>query len=172
MHLRGWCRRQAGNFDNSGVGVDRLRRAFWNVTVGWRACNLLKMWWPETGLNRRRRPFQGRALPLSYLASVQTSWVRFCARNPASPEKMDESQETLRSKTTSDSIATPIPRAKPGWHAQGDPHECGDGRAGIRSGPTGRNDRRGRFPRIPVRRGGLYPGLFSLSPCREERRLH
>src|ERR1035437_9596782 len=31
------------------------------------------MWWPETGLNRRRRPFQGRALPLSYLASVHTS---------------------------------------------------------------------------------------------------
>ena len=29
-------------------------------------------WWPGTGLNRRRRPFQGRALPLSYLASVQT----------------------------------------------------------------------------------------------------
>jgi hypothetical protein len=29
---------------------------------GWR-------WWPETGSNRRRRPFQGRALPLSYLAS-------------------------------------------------------------------------------------------------------
>jgi hypothetical protein len=28
----------------------------------------LKMWWPETGSNRRRRPFQGRALPLSYLA--------------------------------------------------------------------------------------------------------
>jgi hypothetical protein len=25
-------------------------------------------WWPETGSNRRRRPFQGRALPLSYLA--------------------------------------------------------------------------------------------------------
>ena len=25
-------------------------------------------WWPGTGLNRRRRPFQGRALPLSYLA--------------------------------------------------------------------------------------------------------
>jgi hypothetical protein len=34
---------------------------------------LWKEWWPETGLNRRRRPFQGRALPLSYLASVQTS---------------------------------------------------------------------------------------------------
>jgi adenosine deaminase len=27
-----------------------------------------RMWWPETGSNRRRRPFQGRALPLSYLA--------------------------------------------------------------------------------------------------------
>jgi hypothetical protein len=34
-------------------------------------------WWPETGLNRRRRPFQGRALPLSYLASVQTSSCNF-----------------------------------------------------------------------------------------------
>src|SRR5208337_2282772 len=31
-----------------------------------------KEWWPGTGLNRRRRPFQGRALPLSYLASVKT----------------------------------------------------------------------------------------------------
>ena len=26
-------------------------------------------WWPGTGSNRRRRPFQGRALPLSYLAA-------------------------------------------------------------------------------------------------------
>jgi hypothetical protein len=26
-------------------------------------------WWPGTDLNRRRRPFQGRALPLSYLAN-------------------------------------------------------------------------------------------------------
>ena len=34
-------------------------------------------WWPETGLNRRRRPFQGRALPLSYLASVQTVRCNF-----------------------------------------------------------------------------------------------
>ena len=53
------------------VGVDRLRRAvgtFWNVIVARWACKLLKMWWPETGSNRRRRPFQGRALPLSYLA--------------------------------------------------------------------------------------------------------
>ncbi len=29
-------------------------------------------WWPETGSNRRRRPFQGRALPLSYLANSRT----------------------------------------------------------------------------------------------------
>src|ERR1700678_2018879 len=29
-------------------------------------------WWPETGSNRRRRPFQGRALPLSYLALACT----------------------------------------------------------------------------------------------------
>ena len=28
----------------------------------------LQKWWPGTGSNRRRRPFQGRALPLSYLA--------------------------------------------------------------------------------------------------------
>ena len=43
------------------------------VREGWgnrRIC-FGREWWPETGLNRRRRPFQGRALPLSYLASVQ-----------------------------------------------------------------------------------------------------
>jgi hypothetical protein len=45
------------------------------------------MWWPGTGLNRRRRPFQGRALPLSYLASVQTSELHWPARDPAMPEK-------------------------------------------------------------------------------------
>ena len=53
------------------VGGYRLRRAvgtFRNVIVARWACKLLKMWWPETGSNRRRRPFQGRALPLSYLA--------------------------------------------------------------------------------------------------------
>jgi hypothetical protein len=33
-------------------------------------------WWPETGSNRRRRPFQGRALPLSYLAlAMQLCWA-------------------------------------------------------------------------------------------------
>src|SRR6185437_1169560 len=37
-------------------------------------------WWPGTGLNRRRRPFQGRALPLSYLAwSAEPSIATPCA---------------------------------------------------------------------------------------------
>jgi hypothetical protein len=52
--LGGSCRRPADISGNSGLGVDRLRRAigtFWNVTVGWRARNLLKRWWPGTGLN-------------------------------------------------------------------------------------------------------------------------
>ena len=42
---------------------------------------LLIMWWPETGSNRRRRPFQGRALPLSYLASVQLEGCSFLRGN-------------------------------------------------------------------------------------------
>jgi hypothetical protein len=57
-----------------GVGVDRLRRAvgtFRNVIVARWASKLLKMWWPETGSNRRRRPFQGRlASELSVLESA------------------------------------------------------------------------------------------------------
>jgi len=32
-------------------------------------------------LNRRRRPFQGRALPLSYLASVKTFSCESCAES-------------------------------------------------------------------------------------------
>src|ERR1019366_219862 len=48
-------------------------------------------WWPETGLNRRRRPFQGRALPLSYLASVQTFRLQFPVRVPAKPERVGSS---------------------------------------------------------------------------------
>jgi hypothetical protein len=44
------------------------------------------MWWPETGLNRRRRPFQGRALPLSYLASVQTIVATSCAESGVAGE--------------------------------------------------------------------------------------
>ena len=39
------------------------------------------MWWPGTGLNRRRRPFQGRALPLSYLASVADFKLQFPVRD-------------------------------------------------------------------------------------------
>ena len=53
--------------------------------------NYFIMWWPETGLNRRRRPFQGRALPLSYLASVQTFRLQFPARVPAKPERVGSS---------------------------------------------------------------------------------
>ena len=58
------------------------------------AAKFFRMWWPETGLNRRRRPFQGRALPLSYLASVQTFELQVPARIPASPEGMGESTNT------------------------------------------------------------------------------
>ncbi len=49
-------------------------------------------WWPGTGLNRRRRPFQGRALPLSYLASVQTSLrvAISCADSDSSPARWDD----------------------------------------------------------------------------------
>jgi hypothetical protein len=54
-------------------------------------------------LNRRRRPFQGRALPLSYLASVQTSLsanfkVQFCARIPPSPDEVGESTKHCAEK--------------------------------------------------------------------------
>ena len=51
-----------------------------------RSCRLLILWWPGTGLNRRRRPFQGRALPLSYLASVQTFSCISCAESGSAGE--------------------------------------------------------------------------------------
>ena len=35
----------------------------WNQSEEMGGCKLLKTWWPGTELNRRRRPFQGRALP-------------------------------------------------------------------------------------------------------------
>jgi hypothetical protein len=41
----------------------------------------LRMWWPETGSNRRRRPFQGRALPLSYLALALQRLISGIAKN-------------------------------------------------------------------------------------------
>jgi drug/metabolite transporter (DMT)-like permease len=56
-----------------GIRAESLQAVNAAVSLG----NDLK-WWPETGSNRRRRPFQGRALPLSYLASVPlqeiTNW--------------------------------------------------------------------------------------------------
>ena len=76
-------------------------------------------WWPETGLNRRRRPFQGRALPLSYLASVQTSRCNFCAESEIAGDggralTRGANPWNTALKTTSHSIPTPIVRAKPG----------------------------------------------------------
>jgi len=43
---------------------------------------------------------------------VQTSGVRFGARDPASPEEAGDSLKLGAEKTTSDSIAIPIYRAK------------------------------------------------------------
>ena len=40
----------------------------WGCVICYESSKSFGMWWPETGSNRRRRPFQGRALPLSYLA--------------------------------------------------------------------------------------------------------
>src|SRR5271166_2735999 len=65
---------------------------------------LILKWWPETGLNRRRRPFQGRALPLSYLASVQTSRCNIL-RGFRHGRRVRVSQGSLAA-TTDDSIAT------------------------------------------------------------------
>ncbi len=64
------------------------------------------MWWPETGLNRRRRPFQGRALPLSYLASVQTS-VAISTRGFRRRRRRRVTPRTVRCNNC-DSIPTPI----------------------------------------------------------------
>ena len=42
------------------------------LSVGWilqgESCKSFEMWWPGRELNPRRQPFQGCALPLSYLA--------------------------------------------------------------------------------------------------------
>ena len=73
------------------------------------------MWWPETGLNRRRRPFQGRALPLSYLASVQTS-VASLRVESGRGRKRREHPRTVRCNNFN-SIPTPILHAKPAAHA-------------------------------------------------------
>ncbi len=61
-------------------------------------------------MNRRRRPFQGRALPLSYLASVQTSVASLRVESGRS-RKRRESPRTVRCNNSL-SIPTPIPHAK------------------------------------------------------------
>ena len=65
--------------------VDRVRRAigtFWNVIVVVKMRDSLRRWWPETGSNRRRQPFQGR-LPsmLSGLGSMQVVEEILVTRN-------------------------------------------------------------------------------------------
>src|SRR6516225_4607914 len=68
------------------------------------------MWWPGTGLNRRRRPFQGRALPLSYLASVQTS-LQIPVRDPVQTGKGGVPRTVCCNYPVS--ISTPLGCAKP-----------------------------------------------------------
>src|SRR5271169_3575652 len=64
-------------------------------------------WWPETGSNRRRRPFQGRALPLSYLA---LAWIQGRSEGPlkgvseAGRAENKDCQATAYRQTTSASI--------------------------------------------------------------------
>jgi hypothetical protein len=44
---------------------------YWNVMerdFRFRGLQVVEMWWPGRELNPRRQPFQGCALPLSYLA--------------------------------------------------------------------------------------------------------
>ena len=55
-----------------------------------------KEWWPETGLNRRRRPFQGRALPLSYLASVQTHCTLLRGVQPSAETEAGSTNNALQ----------------------------------------------------------------------------
>src|SRR5580658_8060385 len=71
----------------------------------------LQEWWPGTGLNRRRRPFQGRALPLSYLASVQTS-VAFLRVDFGGCRKKWRGHEQ-RAATTQPVYQFPFARDKP-----------------------------------------------------------
>ena len=63
---------EAADFECSSVAQrSSLRRVFGGLSR-----KPLGRWWPGTGSNRRRRPFQGRALPLSYLASALTTRQR------------------------------------------------------------------------------------------------
>jgi hypothetical protein len=57
-------RREVWSVD-SGIALASALGRFWLISRK----SINAKWWPGTGSNRRRRPFQGRALPLSYLAS-------------------------------------------------------------------------------------------------------
>jgi hypothetical protein len=74
-----WLRKHGLGRHNGNNEINDL----WGLWVGMRQ-GKTEGWWPETGSNRRRRPFQGRALPLSYLA---LAFFRASApiRQPRSP---------------------------------------------------------------------------------------
>ena len=76
----GGASRQGARWAKSKLNLKDLRRERERVGQG-----KTGEWWPGTGLNRRRRPFQGRALPLSYLASVQTWSCNFLRGMPEDP---------------------------------------------------------------------------------------
>ena len=139
-------------------------------------------------MNRRRRPFQGRALPLSYLASVQTSRCNFL-RGFRHDRSVRASQGTSAA-TTLDSIATRRSSRQGGGSGLvcprgGSPRlfcgSCGafrlsSGRA-LRSCHDSKRqshkEPKARAGFVPPRRGneselhaspGFHPGLFSLPP--------
>src|SRR5277367_2330303 len=73
------------------------------------------MWWPETGSNRRRRPFQGRALPLSYLAlgiqGILRKWPSGRARSVAQVKAFSAGYSTRCQVEQSDPPAAALDRA-------------------------------------------------------------
>ena len=71
---------------------------------------VVKKWWPGTGSNRRRRPFQGRALPLSYLALafIQTPHSGICQESEGVRLSHLPVQGSLLPAGTSNSNATQV----------------------------------------------------------------
>jgi hypothetical protein len=70
----------------------------WNQFGDRMAGKLLKGWWPGTDLNRRRRPFQGRALPLSYLANTISVTNDFLLPLQSPREKLNEARGNMSSR--------------------------------------------------------------------------
>jgi hypothetical protein len=75
---------------------------------------IVSKWWPETGSNRRRRPFQGRALPLSYLAlGIQGRCCHIMSESAASGGVPSQGQQlrTSNKRQYSNHFAQRKPRA-------------------------------------------------------------